>query len=143
MYTFFKTDLWVWCVMYLPLFVIMYLFFLYGQFNFFVNVYVMKRKFKQRWSIIPPISTKQIITSHLHSLNIKKDHVGNQCPGLGHAQTCGGVKSVNGILPSWLHVSRLQFGAICKFPANQIWWVQAKPQRSIISMFSWRQQYYI
>jgi hypothetical protein len=31
--------------------------------------------FKQRWSTIPPISTKQTITSHLNSLNIKQgDH---------------------------------------------------------------------
>jgi hypothetical protein len=26
---------------------------------------ITKRKFKQRWSTIPPISTKQTITSHL------------------------------------------------------------------------------
>ena len=31
--------------------------------------------FKQRWSTIPPISTKQTITSHLNSLNTKQgDH---------------------------------------------------------------------
>ena len=32
---------------------------------------IMKRKLHQWWSI-PPISTKQTITSHLHSLNTKK-----------------------------------------------------------------------
>jgi len=32
----------------------------------------MKRKFKQWWSTIPPISTKWTIISHLNSLNIKK-----------------------------------------------------------------------
>jgi len=38
----------------------------------------MKRKFKQCWSTIPPVSTKQTITSRIKSLNIKKDHdVGN------------------------------------------------------------------
>ena len=41
----------------------------------------MKRKLKQCWSSIPPISTKWTITSHLNSLNTKKYHnVG--CPGL-------------------------------------------------------------
>jgi len=34
----------------------------------------MKWKFKQRWSTSPPISTKQTITTHLHSQNTKKDH---------------------------------------------------------------------
>ena len=30
-----------------------------------INI-IMKRKFKQRWSSIPPISTKRTITSHLN-----------------------------------------------------------------------------
>jgi len=34
----------------------------------------MKRKFKQSWSTIPPISTKQTITSQLNSLNTKNKH---------------------------------------------------------------------
>jgi hypothetical protein len=34
----------------------------------------MKRKFKQWWSIISPISTKRTITFHLYSLNTKKHH---------------------------------------------------------------------
>ena len=36
----------------------------------------MKRKFKQWWSTIPPISTTTLwtITSHLHSLNTEKEH---------------------------------------------------------------------
>jgi hypothetical protein len=33
---------------------------------------LMKIEFKQWWSTIPPISTKQTITSHLKSLNINK-----------------------------------------------------------------------
>ena len=32
----------------------------------------MKRKSKQRWSTIPPISTKQTIICHLNSLNTKR-----------------------------------------------------------------------
>jgi hypothetical protein len=34
----------------------------------------MKRKFKQWWSKIPLIPTKQTITSHINSLSTKKDH---------------------------------------------------------------------
>ena len=44
---------------------------------------------------MPQISTKCTITSHLNSLNIKKnpatDGVGNPVPGLEQAQKCGGV----------------------------------------------------
>jgi hypothetical protein len=32
----------------------------------------MKRKLKQRWSTIPPISTKGTITSHFNVLNTQK-----------------------------------------------------------------------
>jgi hypothetical protein len=50
----------------------------------------MKGKFKQWWSIIPPRSTKQTITSHRNWLNTKKGTttygVGNSGPGLGQAQ---------------------------------------------------------
>ena len=47
----------------------------------------MKRKFKQCWSTIPPVSTKQTISCRIKSLNIKKDHdVGNPGPDLGPAQ---------------------------------------------------------
>ena len=59
-----------------------------------------KRKFKQRWSSIPPISTKQTIISRLNSWNIKKTmtyDVVNPGPGLGQMQTCGGVKLINEI----------------------------------------------
>jgi len=48
---------------------------------------ILKRKFKQRWSTILPISTKRTITSHPKSLNIKKnttDDVRN--PGIGLGQ---------------------------------------------------------
>ena len=61
----------------------------------------MKRKGKQRWSTIPPISTKKPINlTSTQSLNIKKNHdilngIGNQCPGLVRAQKCGRVKSVS------------------------------------------------
>ena len=64
-------------------------------------IFIMKRKGKQLWSTIPPISTKQTITlASTQSLNIKKNHdilygIGNQCPGLGRAQKCGRVKSVS------------------------------------------------
>jgi len=60
----------------------------------------MERKFKQRWSIIPSISTKWTIISHLNSLNTKKtttDDIGNPGPDLGQAQKCGVVKLVSGI----------------------------------------------
>jgi hypothetical protein len=49
----------------------------------------MKRKFKQWWSTIPPISTKQAFTSDLNTLNMKKRlvtmiyDVRNPGPGLG------------------------------------------------------------
>jgi hypothetical protein len=37
--------------------------------------YEKKRKFKQWWSTIAPISTKWTITSHFNSLNIKEHHI--------------------------------------------------------------------
>ena len=58
------------------------------------------KKFKQQWSTISPISTKQTITSPLKSLNIKKSmtyNIGNPGPGLGQAQKCGRGNPVNGI----------------------------------------------
>jgi hypothetical protein len=50
----------------------------------------MKRKFKEIWTTIPPISTKQTTTSHLNSLNMIKKRtktydVGNPGPDLGQA----------------------------------------------------------
>jgi len=60
-------------------------------------------------SSIPTISTNRPITSHLNSLNTQNTTsygVGNLGPGLGHAQTCGGIKPVNGIpnppLENWI-----------------------------------------
>jgi hypothetical protein len=56
----------------------------------------MKRKFKKRWSTIPPISTKRTTTS----LNIQKKtqhDFGNPGVGLEQAQSCGRVKLINGI----------------------------------------------
>ena len=41
--------------------------------NYWYNdQHFLERKFKQRWSTIPPISTKRTITPHLKSLNITK-----------------------------------------------------------------------
>ena len=37
-----------------------------------MSLYIMKRKFKQWWSAIPPISTKWTFTARLKSLNTKK-----------------------------------------------------------------------
>ena len=49
---------------------------------------------------IPPVSTKQTITYHHISLNIKKtvtNDVRNPGPGLRQTQKCTGFKPVNGI----------------------------------------------
>ena len=62
---------------------------------------IMKRKFKQWCSTIPPISTKWTSTHHLNSLNLKKTttyDIGNPGPRLGHAQKCGWVKPAYWIL---------------------------------------------
>jgi hypothetical protein len=56
----------------------------------------MKRKFKQRWSTIQLISTKQAITSHINSQNINKDQV---LPWDAH-DNVPGLKPVNGIKSS-------------------------------------------
>jgi hypothetical protein len=50
----------------------------------------MKRKFIQWWSTISSKSTRRTITSHLYSMNTKKDHdIWWRSPGLGQAQKCG------------------------------------------------------
>ena len=63
--------------------------------------YVMKRKLKHWLSTIAPISTKEAITSHLKSLNIKKtphhNNVWNPGPDSGQAQKCGCIKPFNDI----------------------------------------------
>jgi len=69
----------------------------------------MTRKLKQGWASTSPIATKPTIPSLLNSthwtytprLRTTYD-VGNPSRGLGHVQTCGGVKLANGIptLPS-------------------------------------------
>ena len=67
-------------------------------------LYIMKKTIKQSWSTIPPISTKQTITSHLISLNMKKPQnnteydVGNPGPGLGQEQICDGFRPANWII---------------------------------------------
>jgi hypothetical protein len=46
---------------------------------------IMKRKSKQRWSTIPPISTKQPIICHLNSLNTKRGNsIGHSVPIVQH-----------------------------------------------------------
>ena len=54
---------------------------------------------EQWWSTIPPISTKQTTISHFKPTANKNEtnDVGNPGPGLGQAQKCGRVKTVNGI----------------------------------------------
>jgi len=62
----------------------------------------MKRKFKQWWSSIPPLSTERKITSHLHSLNTKTPtsyDVGNESPDLVQAQKCGRLNRLMGSQP--------------------------------------------
>ena len=73
----------------------------------------LKRKFKQWWSTIPPISTKtsihflpQII-EHRKQTTAYDANVGDSCAGLRQAQHCGRVKPVNGIsnspiLDNWI-----------------------------------------
>jgi hypothetical protein len=78
-------------------------------------LFIMRSKFKQWWSSIPPMSTKQTITSHLnwtHWTQKRQWHdVGNPSPDVGQAQKCGRVKSVNGIptLASWKLYFQLQY----------------------------------
>ena len=61
----------------------------------------INKTFKQWWSTIPPVSTKQTITSHINSLSTKKTVAyyvsGNQGPGLWQAHKCDRVKLVNWI----------------------------------------------
>jgi len=60
----------------------------------------MKRRFKQCWSTILPISTIETIISHLKSLNIKNTPtygIGDPDPDFGQAQICGRFKLVNEI----------------------------------------------
>ena len=69
------------------------------SFTIFAVCSIMKRKCKQRWSTIPPISTKRTSTSQLKSLNTIKtmtNDVGNLGPGQAHR--CGRVKPVNGMI---------------------------------------------
>ena len=67
---------------------------------------IMKRKFKQWWSTIPPISTKQAFTSDLNTLNMKKRlvtmiyDVRNPGPGLWQVHIVGGLYHLMGSPPS-------------------------------------------
>jgi hypothetical protein len=76
------------------------------------NQNIMKRRFKQWWSTIPPISTKRTI-NHLSAQLIEqvkettRNDIRNPCPGTGTGTCGGGVKPANGIpaFPSWyLHL---------------------------------------
>ena len=63
---------------------------------------IMKRKFKQLLSSIPPIATKRTIASYLNWTHWTQKKtttydVGNPGPGMGQAQKYDGVKPVNGI----------------------------------------------
>jgi len=63
--------------------------------------YIIKGELKLRWSIISPMPTKRTITFNPRSLNTEKktSTYDRGIPGsvLGQAQTCGGVKPVNGV----------------------------------------------
>jgi len=48
----------------------------------------VKRKLKQYWSTIPPISTKQTTTSQYKKQHMELEMSG---PGLGQAHKCGGL----------------------------------------------------
>ena len=66
---------------------------------------LMKGQFKQRWSTIPPISTKRIIPDHLKLLNIKKttaNAVGNSGPDLRQAHECDRLNRLLGSQPPFL-----------------------------------------
>jgi hypothetical protein len=71
------------------------------QFSCFIVI--MKRMFKQWWSSIPTIWTIRTNTSHLHSLNTKKETMahedGNPGPGLRQTQTCGRLNGLIGSEP--------------------------------------------
>ena len=70
------------------------------------HLIIMKRKFKQSWSSIPSILTKQspLILTELteHKYRIMTNDVGTPGSGLRQAQQCGGFTPVNGIKPSHL-----------------------------------------
>jgi hypothetical protein len=78
-----------------------------------IEVNIMKRKNKQWWSTIPPISTKRKIISHLKSLSIKKtlpydvDNLGR------YIWICGGAKPIDGI-------SHLRFLNMWPLTAKQV-----------------------
>jgi hypothetical protein len=51
---------------------------------------ILKRKFKQGWLIISPISTKTLVTWYFKSLNITTKYgIGNLGPSFGQEQKCG------------------------------------------------------
>ena len=54
-------------------------------------LHIIKRKFKQWWSTILPISTKHISSQSMSIKQTMTYDVGNRGLGLGQAQQCGGV----------------------------------------------------
>jgi hypothetical protein len=85
----------------------------------------MKRKFRQRWSTITPLSTKRTITKFQIIEHLKKTHCiwrWKSKSDLGQAHTCGGVKLVNQNpkLPS-LNYS-------CFFTRHSLWHVNCKKE---------------
>ena len=65
--------------------------------------WTQKRKFKQWWPSISPISTKQTITSHLNIKNTMTYDAGYPSPGLRQAQTmiCSGAL-IKILVDDWL-----------------------------------------
>ena len=66
-------------------------YFMFSTRNVLGYFYIMKRKFKQWWSALPPIWTKWTLTSHLKLLIIEKTTT------YGVGNPCGGAKCVKGI----------------------------------------------
>jgi hypothetical protein len=61
--------------------------------------------------MIPPISTKRTINSHLNSLT--QHDFGNPGSGFGQANICGGIVPVNGNLPLLIYTNDKKPPQIC------------------------------
>jgi hypothetical protein len=86
----------------------------------------MKRMFKQWWSTIPPISTKQATTSDLNSFSINNYGIENPGPGLGQTQKGGRVKLVNEILVpyplyNWIPIAESKLHKMASFGCTLAW----------------------
>jgi hypothetical protein len=77
---------------------------------------MVKRKLKQWWATILPISTIQIIILHLkHKKGIPAYCVGYTDPGLGQAENCGEVKLFNWTLTLPAHDSWVPNDITCTY----------------------------